>query len=816
MTSFSTDEDARQAMMLSGGCIKGIKVTLHLSSRTEMQKVIELARSQVNQAFMLQKPVQQQQQLPQQRQQQQPNPMSAAMIANQYSRKNQETNDPVLSTPNPLANFFAQKQQQQQLQQQQQQNQNNYAPAYATNTAARSSFQDPRMAAQIRSRSPVDEMGGGGRKVKKSRFSSATDKLEIPVAPNISMIQQNLQSLSRGQINGNPAQSLVQQQQQVLLQQQQLLLVQQQQQQNQYKSQSNEIWDQPPPFQNYKASAVAPIVGGLNLPLNNAVVTGMAGLASSGLNAAVLPARNSYQTENSNYGGCSTDNELGYCVKVTNVSSDTNYMDLEKFFVQTTINDIKFLSDNRGNRNGIVLIRFATTDAKKKALTRNMWQLNKNQVLIMSITEEDFETGLMSAMKNRNNRVLDDYRDRSDSRERERDYRSNNRYGDRGDRDNFNNHGGNNYNSNNNFPQRENSRNNNRSNLRNNDNHRNEKNDRFERNSSEKKSDFAVDENFTVLQIDDIPPGAIESDIITAFPNILTITIDRFTAYAKFTKHDAAKEILSDRHSHFINNKRVFFYPSSKAQFADVAKRNGKYANPDYRDMQEDDEQSNDSRSFDSRDPRDPRQRFNDKRNDSSERNNGNGFSSNGRNNGNGNNGGNQMQTDCIIIKGMDPDTSIEDVENFFREMGIRRLKVHILLNTQGQPCGDCFVEFGFPQDVGRACSKVSPYINKNPVSILSIPREQVDAILNSFTPGSSSENVPNYGSHRNRGDREEGGRQQQNQNRWAPPSDFGTAGCVVMVSNLSYRASIDNILEVFSEYGLRADQIMRRFNDNG
>lgn len=753
-----------------------------------MQKVIELARSQVNQAFMLQKPT------PQPQQQQQPNPMSAAMIANQYSKKNQETNDPVLSTPNPLANFFAQKQQQQQ--QLQLQNQNNYAPVYAT-SQPRPSYQDPRMA-QVRSRSPVDEMNG--RKVKKSRFSSATDKVDV--TPPISMIQQNLQNLSRSNAAAqNQNQNHIQQQQQILLQQQQQLLLSQQQQQNQnqFKPQSNAIWDQPPPFQNYNTAA-API--GLNLPMNNVAAVGMGALAPS------LPAR-SYQTENS-----SSDNDIGFCVKVSGVTKDTNYEDLKKFFVQTPINDIKFLSDNRGQRNGIALIRFATSDAKKKALTRNMWQLNKNQVLIMSITEEDFETGLMSStMKSRSNRS-DDYRsrERSDSREREqRDYRSNNRYGgDRGgDRDNFN-HGGNNYN---NFQQRDNNSRNNRSNFRNNDNQqrndRNERADRFER--SEKKPDFPPDEIFTVLKIDDIPPGAIESDILAAFPNILTISIDRFTAYAKFISHDAAKEILADRPSHFVNNKRVFFYPASKAQFDDVSRRNGKFANPDFVDMQSDDQQSNDSsqtRSYDSRDPRDPRQRSNfnnDNRNN--DRNNGNGFNG-GRNN------GSQKPTDCIIIKGMDPETTIDDVESFFRLMGIRKLKVHILLNTQGQPCGDCFVEFGFPQDVGRACSKTNSYINKSQVSILSIPREQVDAILNSFTPGSGSDNVPNYGSHRNRGDR--AGGDDTRQNRWAPPSDFGTPGCVVMISNLSYRASIDNMLEKFSEYGLRADQITRRFNDNG
>lgn len=57
--AFSTDEDARQAMMHDGGKIKEMKIKLLLSSRTEMQKVIEAARQQTLslQSFMQTAPV---------------------------------------------------------------------------------------------------------------------------------------------------------------------------------------------------------------------------------------------------------------------------------------------------------------------------------------------------------------------------------------------------------------------------------------------------------------------------------------------------------------------------------------------------------------------------------------------------------------------------------------------------------------------------------------------------------------------------------------------------------------------------------------
>lgn len=56
-TIHSTDEDARQAMLSDRGCIKDVQIRLLLSSRNEMQKVIETARQQsmqLSQVYMQQ------------------------------------------------------------------------------------------------------------------------------------------------------------------------------------------------------------------------------------------------------------------------------------------------------------------------------------------------------------------------------------------------------------------------------------------------------------------------------------------------------------------------------------------------------------------------------------------------------------------------------------------------------------------------------------------------------------------------------------------------------------------------------------------
>lgn len=302
------------------------------------------------------------------------------------------------------------------------------------------------------------------------------------------------------------------------------------------------------------------------------------------------------------------------------------------------------------------------------------------------------------------------------------------------------------------------------------------------------KIEYTPDENFVVLIIDDIP-RVNEGDLFEAFPTIVSVTIERYTAYCKFNSHEDAKAVLDNRFSHFINKKRVFVEMGSEAQFDDLVKKYGKYDNPSMSDSNngesnengDDDQKSNENKVA----SRDPRQR------PPSSTQNG------------GSNGNYNFKTDCIIIKRMDRNAKIEDVENFLSDANIQRnkIRIHILLDRRGQPSGDCFVEFQFPDEIQRALMKNNQFMGQNRVEVMPIPREQVDAILNSF---GGSDGPPQYAAL------------QAQRRDWGPPPDFGSPDCVVMISNLSYRAMVDDIIEAFREFDLKPDQIIRRFNDNG
>lgn len=110
---FASDEDARQAMARSNGAIKQSNIQLLLSSRTEMQSVLEAAR-QLQQAHLQQQQQHQnlhqhqnpQQSLSQQQQQQQPYLNSRALPMGPALLQNQQQPSPFEGDPRMLSQNY--------------------------------------------------------------------------------------------------------------------------------------------------------------------------------------------------------------------------------------------------------------------------------------------------------------------------------------------------------------------------------------------------------------------------------------------------------------------------------------------------------------------------------------------------------------------------------------------------------------------------------------------------------------------------------------------------------------------------------------
>ncbi|XP_059612604.1 uncharacterized protein LOC132259076 [Phlebotomus argentipes] len=212
-----------------------------------------------------------------------------------------------------------------------------------------------------------------------------------------------------------------------------------------------------------------------------------------------------------------------------------------------------------------------------------------------------------------------------------------------------------------------------------------------------------------------------------------------------------------------------------------------------------------------------------------------------------------KKRSDCVVMSNLEPKITDRDVVDFFSDIGLIPLRVHILLNTMGSPSGDCFVEFSSTDDADKALTKNKQHLGNNEMTVELIARDKVDEILNSFDESSppfeaelADEMPPQmfpmrgaFGMQppmmRMRGPFPP--RMPMGPNGGPPLGPFarppfgmrmnGNGGgpammgmivprSVVNIENLPYRAKCDDILEFFGDFELTPADIIRRFNDKG
>lgn len=202
--------------------------------------------------------------------------------------------------------------------------------------------------------------------------------------------------------------------------------------------------------------------------------------------------------------------------------------------------------------------------------------------------------------------------------------------------------------------------------------------------------------------------------------------------------------------------------------------------------------------------------------------------------------GNRREDTDCVMVSNLEAACSDLDVASFFSKAGIVPLRVHILLSTSGAPSGDAFVEFSNPKEAHAALLQNERLLGKNPVFVETIPREQVDEVLASFDSGTGG--GPNrgpaaapqpssiYNQFAATGINPalmQGGNPRMPMQRppFMPgppmnptirPMGGNPETNVIALNNVPYRAGVEDIIEFFASYDIRPQDVMRRFNDQG
>ena len=248
---------------------------------------------------------------------------------------------------------------------------------------------------------------------------------------------------------------------------------------------------------------------------------------------------------------------------------------------------------------------------------------------------------------------------------------------------------------------------------------------------------------------------------------------------------------------------------------------------------------------------------------------------------------------DCVLMKGLPRDASDRNIVTFFSDSGATPARIHLMLDTNGMPSGDCFCEFRSPQLARMATTKHGQSLDGCRVTVDLVPRTVVEEALEGPKQPDMRDgilgNVPQQqqppffdsmqggrggvfrggfrgrggggfdrggfdrggfnrggfdagrGNFRGRGafndrgrgfDRGRGGGRGRGFGRGGAGGgfengrmdddhdpaldDFGAPGCVVSMENVPFRATIDDIMDFFSEFELTQDDVIRRYNERG
>lgn len=242
---------------------------------------------------------------------------------------------------------------------------------------------------------------------------------------------------------------------------------------------------------------------------------------------------------------------------------------------------------------------------------------------------------------------------------------------------------------------------------------------------------------------------------------------------------------------------------------------------------------------------------------------------------------------DCVLMKGLPRDATDRTIVAFLSDTKAVPSRIHLMLDANGMPSGDCFCEFRCSQEARMAHTNHGKNLDGCRVTIDLVPRSVVEEALEGPKPqqegllgnspmppqqffepnsimrggggfrggfrgrggfdrggfdrgGFSRGGYDGRGAFRGRGNFNDRGRgfdrgrgrgrcfgrggavpnfndNGRNEDDHDPAlDDFGAPGCVVSMENVPFRASIDDIMNFFSEFELTQDDVIRRYNERG
>lgn len=779
----STDEDARQAMMLDRTRLKDTQVHLLLSSRAEMQKVIETARLSTMSFMSFSTPTATVNPVPTPTVA--PPSLAAPFIAQPAAPQIIPKPQPPVITSNSLSGILAQQMYQQHQLQVLSQQQN---MPLLTSTSVRHEIHHPltRPPQGIQSGNDSDgrDMARGSHSRSKSRERRRRSRSRDRSRRNRSRSSERYRKRrnrsrdrSRGRSSRDRSRGRTSRERNRSSYDKEIP--------NRLKDVKNvdglpqkpiSVWDNPPG--NIENSNNAGFQGPFNTLMNAEPPMSL-----------FTNVYNIQNTENMQQGTFGKNNPLQSddkpnCIRIENVDPELNYSGIRKFFAGLHIpNDgVKIINDENGRRSGVAVVRFARPFHAMEACNKTDTKVFSRRLKISIISSEEYDKEVDSYRPPRrqfNQRdLLDEIRENDNSGgnrpTRNTEFSYNNetdQFGRRirGGLDAF----GRSVNMNN---QSQNDDSNNR------EDDYNEANDDDDVVIVSDSIDRSSEEGFTTLKIENVPPYATEQDIIKMFSDFTLVHIvmakipKDFQSFVKFHNKADAAAALNNRQSHIIGHKvvRVLECPEktfeeAKAKFSvdpDFLQQ------PDYQESSDENCQSPNIPSLIDMNVNCPGQQMNSMQHpnlsDPRMRKQQEEFQQHSHIN---RMGGLQFdepkdeETNCVFMSNLDFKLTDRDIVEWFAQVNIIPARVHLLLNTRGRPSGDCFCEFDTPIDAKRALSKNRTQLLSRKANLKLIPQVRVMEVLSSFQGGpNNTSNIANAVTAPNQGNFEMNKKQELNE----------------------------------------------------
>jgi len=173
--------------------------------------------------------------------------------------------------------------------------------------------------------------------------------------------------------------------------------------------------------------------------------------------------------------------------------------------------------------------------------------------------------------------------------------------------------------------------------------------------------------------------------------------------------------------------------------------------------------------------------------------------------------------SDSIIVTNLPAGTTDRDLCDFFSDIGITPKKLHLMLDDNGQPNGEAFIEFWEVEQARRACGKDGAPLGPLNVMVRLVSKEELMEALG-VEPGAEQTAkplldmpIPRPGLLSTPRDMEP-----QQPPIMPPPGEMPDPACVVTLENIPYRSGTDDILAFFSEFNLTPDNVFRKLNERG